>query len=241
MPRAFCNLLARVFTLGLVAWSYAAVGHAQLHRATDPVMTPASSVVLADDAVVIDVNPGALGHLEGPSFAYIHSEVDQSGSWLGRGDALYLATPVIGPLALGATVQSIRPGDNAAAPVFGSPEDRAMAALGIALAPTDAVSLGLTTRVFASGDPFFDGLSGIDIGLSLRPGPALSVSLIGRDLFVTREGFGTPGLDLGSSIVTGIGLRPLGTRAVTFDFALAFDTDDSDRIGGRGGLSLPQS
>jgi len=30
--------------------------HAQLHRATDPVMTPASSIVLQDDALVIDVN-----------------------------------------------------------------------------------------------------------------------------------------------------------------------------------------
>ena len=75
--------------------------HAQIHRATDPVATPASSLVLQDDALAIDVNPAALGQLPDWSIAVLHSQVDQH-SWLGRGDALYLATPVFGPLAVGA-------------------------------------------------------------------------------------------------------------------------------------------
>ena len=111
------------------------VGHAsaQLHRATDPVATPASSLVLQDDALAVDINPAAIGQLSDWSAAILHSEVDQRDAWLGRGDALYLATPVIGPLAVGLTVQSIRPGDRTLRPPTGD-ADRAMAALALATA-----------------------------------------------------------------------------------------------------------
>jgi protease-4 len=211
---------------------------AQLHRATDPVMTPASSVVLQDDALSIDVNPAAIGFLPSGSFAYLHSEVDRAGSWLGRGDAVYAAGPVLGPLALGLTLQSIRPGNDAALPPGSTNGDRAMAALGIALAPTRAVSLGLTTRAFSSGDGRFDGLAALDIGLLLRTSAFLALSLLGRDLFVSRDGFGTAGLDLGSSTIISLGLRPLGSELLTADFALAIDMDDGDRLAGRGGLTI---
>src|SRR5688500_11467449 len=73
---------------------------AQLHRATDPVMTPAPSIILQDDALAIDVNPAALGLMPASSFAYLHSEVDREGSYLGNGDALFFAGNVIGPLSL---------------------------------------------------------------------------------------------------------------------------------------------
>ena len=76
---------------------------AQLDRATGPVATPGSSTVLQDDALALDVNPAAIGLLPSWSFALLHADVDRQGSWLGRGDALYFASPVIGPLALGLT------------------------------------------------------------------------------------------------------------------------------------------
>jgi protease-4 len=211
---------------------------AQLHRATDPVMTPASSLVLQDDALAIDVNPAALGLLPASSFAYLHSEVDREASYLGRGDALFLAGHVIGPLSMGLTLQSIRPGEHAALPPFSSGGDRAMAALGIALAPAKGVSFGFTTRAFSSGDARFDGLTAIDLGMLVRPSSYLALSLVGRDLFVSREGFGTAGLELGSSGVVGVGIRPTGTDFLTLDMALAVDLDDRKRLAGRGGLTL---
>src|SRR5262245_29639419 len=66
-----------------------APAQAQLHRATDPVATPASSLVLQDDALALDVNPAALGKLPSWSLALLHSEIDVADSWIGHGDALY--------------------------------------------------------------------------------------------------------------------------------------------------------
>src|SRR5262249_33233765 len=100
---------ASALLLGLGVLLGATCARAQLHRATDPVATPASSLVLKDDALALDVNPAALALQPSWSVALLHSEVDERGSWLGRGDALYAAGHIIGPLAIGATVQSIRP------------------------------------------------------------------------------------------------------------------------------------
>jgi len=211
---------------------------AQLHRATDPVMTPASSVVLQDDALAIDVNPAALGLLPASSFAYLHSQVDREGSYLGNGDAVFLAGNVIGPLSLGLTLQSIRPGELAPVPSVSASGDRAMAALGIAFAPSKAISFGVATRAFSSGNSRFDGLTAIDLGMLVRPSSYLALSLVGRDLFVSRDGFGTAGLELGSSGLIGVGIRPTGDERLTFDLALAVDFDDRERLAGRGGLTI---
>ncbi|MDD9932742.1 MAG: signal peptide peptidase SppA [Myxococcales bacterium] len=220
----------------LLAWS--ASGAAQLHRATDPVATPASSIVALDDALALDQNPAALAMLPSWSLAYLHAELDRSDAWLARGDALYFASPVFGPLAIGTTIQSIRPEGGAARPLAtGGDVDRAMGAFSLALGG-DRFSFGLTTRGFSSGNSRFDGLGAVDVGMLLRPSSRLSASLVARDLFVSREGFGTGGLDLGSSFLLGLGIRPFGTEALTLDLAVAADADALDRLSGRGGVSL---
>lgn len=224
----------------LVALSaFAASGvRAQLHRATDPVATPASSVILQDDALSLDLNPAALGRLPAWSVALLHSDVDRRDGWLGRGDALYMATPVIGPLAVGATVQSIRPGSLAARPPGNRNADRAMAAFGLAVSPNASFSVGLTARTFASSNSRFDGLTAFDFGLLFRPSSWLGLSLVGRDLFASRNGFGTAGLDLGSSVLFSAGLRPFGTDDLTFDLGLESSTNSLNPLGARGGVAL---
>jgi protease-4 len=210
---------------------------AQLHRATDPVATPASSLVLKDDALAVDVNPAALSRLPAWSFALLHADMDERGSWLGRGDAAYAALPVLGLFSLGATVQSLRPGDRAARPPGDLQDDRAMAALSLAFAAGDALGFGLTTRTFASGNERFDGLTSLDVGLLLEPSSWLAISLVGRDLFASRSGFGTAGLDLATSALLSAGLRPFGD-GLTLDLGLAMAADDADRLGARGGVAL---
>src|SRR6188768_3968260 len=92
------------------AWCAGAnVAEAQLHRATDPVMTPASSLVQQDDAFTIDINPAGVALLPAWSMGYVHAEVDERDSWLGRGDAFYLAAPLWFGLGAGLTMQSVRP------------------------------------------------------------------------------------------------------------------------------------
>jgi protease-4 len=237
MRRLLVAFAAVALALGLLPGTRRAA-RAQLHRATDPVATPASSTVLLDDALALDVNPAALGMLPSWSAAFLHAEVDRSDGWLGRGDALYFATPVFGPLAIGTTLQSIRPESRAAQPLGGGDGDRAMAALSLALAPGPGFSLGLTTRTFYSGDSRFDGLTGVDVGMLARPGSVLSFSLVGRDLFVSREGFGTAGLELGSSLLLSAGIRPFGDESLTLDLGLVAPTEDLARLSGRGGVAV---
>jgi protease-4 len=232
------HTLKRAALLLSLSLCTASSARAQLHRATDPVATPASSVILEDDALALDVNPAALGRLPAYSVAFLHSEVDQRQGWLARGDALYLAAPIFGPLALGGTVQSIRPGSLAARPPGDRNADRAMAAFGFALSPNPSFSVGLTTRTFASSNARFDGLTAIDIGVLFRPSPWLGMSLVGRDLFVSRSGFGTDGLDLGSSALLSAAFRPLGSEALTLDLGLESSLDDTSRLGARGGVVL---
>lgn len=213
-----------------------AVGRAQFHRATDPVATPASSVIAQDDALVIDVNPAELALLPSWSLAYLHADVDSRATWLGRGDAVFFGSPLIWGFAFGGSLQSVRP-DVRQERAFDA-ADRALGSLALAFAPNSRVAMGFATRALASGDPVFDGLTAFDAGLVVRPSTWLGVSLVGRDLFGSRFGRGTPGLGLSSSAMLSATLRPFGTPDLGFEFALAMDTDDAEHLGGRGGLSI---
>ena len=79
-------------------------------------MTPASSLVQQDDAFTIDINPAGVALLPAWSMGYVHAEVDQRDSWLGRGDAFYLAAPLWFGLGAGLTMQSVRPDELAKHP-----------------------------------------------------------------------------------------------------------------------------
>ena len=223
----------------VVAWLLAdGAAHAQLARATSPVATPASSTVLQDDALALDVSPAALGFLPAWSLALLHAEVDRDRSWLGRGDALYFATPVWGPLSMGLTLQSIRPGDRALRPLSDPDADRALIGLGLTLAPSEAVSIGFASRTFTSGGDAFDALSALDVGLAVRPSRFFSLSLTGRDLFISREGFGAERLGVGTSGLFSVGLRPFGSEALTLEVAVAGRPSDLDQLGGRAGAVI---
>jgi protease-4 len=204
---------------------------AQFHRATDPVVTPASVVVQRDDAAVIDVSPAMLGFLPGFSLVYVHAELDEQGGWLGQGDALSLASPLLFGLSLGATLQSIRPG-----PLAVEQGDRATFGLGLAYAPIPRFSLGISGRGFYSGAQRFDGLSAVDVGVAWRAADWLGLSLSGRDLFVSRNGFGTKGLDLGASVLLGWQVRPFGNDTLILNADVVLD--HKSRAGGRMGAGL---
>jgi len=218
----------------LACLSAAVPARAQLHRATDPVVLPASALLVHDDALAIDVNPAALGLIEGWSAGYVHSEVDAAGTWLGRGDAVYLGVPLFGGLTLGSAIQSIRP-DAGDAGRRVQDADRGSMAMSLAFAPGRRGGVAFTTRTLMSPDPRIDGLSAIDLGLVLRPSNGYELGLVGRDLLATRFGRGTGGLDLASSLLATASLRPFGTSSLSLDGALALSLDE---LGARAGASV---
>jgi protease-4 len=208
----------------------------QFHRVTDPVATPASTVVLQDDAATIDVNPATLGFVRTWSLQYRHAQVDEPGSWLGQGDALSVSTPLLLGLSFGATVQSVRPGPLAAHPAGDTAPDRAMLGLAFAFAPSKRFSLGVSGRGFYAHDAQIDGLFSYDVGLAWHAVDWLGFSLTGRDLLATRRGFGTSALDLRSSLIAGWQIRPFGNSDLVLDFAVGFN--GGNRAAGRFGLGV---
>lgn len=224
-----------ILQLVLVALTlcWAAAGLAQFHRATDPVATPPYALVFQEDAVAIDVNPAALGLLPSWSLAYLHSQVDQPDSWMQTGDAFFAASPFFLGLAGGVSLQSIRPGENTTNRYN---PNRGMMSFALAYAPSSQLSFGGTERIIMSGNPIIDGLAVTDLGTVWHPIGWLGMSLVGRDLFATRSGHGTPGLDLGPSALFSTSLRPFATRVLTLDFGVAMN-DDRD-IGGRAGMTI---
>jgi protease-4 len=220
--------------LGLAMLVAASHARGQFHRASDPVATPASSLVSQDDASAIDVNPASLGVLPAWSLVYVHAQVDERGGWLGQGDAVSFATPLLFGLALGTTLQSVRPGTQAAH--LGAPADRAIFGLSLAYAPWKRFSLGAAARAFSAGDARFDGLSAVDFGLRWHAADWLGFSIVGRDLFASRKGFGTTGLDSGGSLIAGWQVRPFGNSDLVLDFDVGLD--HRNRAGGRVGLGF---
>ncbi|HKU40176.1 MAG TPA: hypothetical protein VJR89_18580, partial [Polyangiales bacterium] len=219
------------FAAGLALSLLASPVSAQFHRATDPVATPASVLVQRDDAGVIDVSPALLGFLPGFSLLYVHSQVDERDQWLGQGDALSIGAPLWFGLAIGATFQSLRPG-----PLANGGASRAQFGLGLSYAALKRFSFGVSGRGFYATNRSFDALSTVDVGLAWRAADWLGLSMTGRDLFVSRSGFGTRGLDLGASLLFGWQVRPFGNNNLSLNFDVALDRHS--RAGGRAGVGF---
>ena len=213
----------RGFALLLALWLVGTTpGRAQFHRATGPVMLPASALLLQDDAFAAEVNPALVGLLPAFSAAYLHSEVDRSQSFRTRGDALHLATPLPFGFAAALSLHSLRPGERASIRAA-----RALTAATLSFSPSARASIGLTTRTLFSQDARFDGLTSFDVGAVFRLSPVLQASIAARDLFISRSGFGVTGLYAAPACLSGLQVRPFGTSQLILDGSVAVDTRDN--------------
>jgi len=205
----------------LLLFAIAAPAHGQ-GRPTTPlagespaagIHLPTPSLVGEGDASALEVNPGALGSLEGWSLFYHHAELRSDGRVGGTGDALLLATPIpyLRALVLGVGVQWLRPAD-----AIGY-VDHAKLSFGFALRSAKA-SLGLAYHGFiADEDPDLNGLGTLDLGLTLRPFEWLGAGLVVRDLT-------TPvyrGLPVQRVYDLELAFRPLRTRRLEIGLGLA--------------------
>lgn len=217
--------------ISLLAIALASPASAQLRRVTSPVWQPPVSLAAPDDALAVSVNPAALPYLRSWSALYVHAEGEDQTGLAERGDGLYAATPLLLGLALGASVDSVRP-----TPTSGGIE-RTMLSLALAWAYDDAISVGAATRFLWSPDPRLAELFTLDLAASWRPLPYVALSFLARD--VTGPGYHGGGGYVPRSFVLGLAVRPTGTRVLTLDAAGAVDEDG--RVGGRlaGQVELP--
>jgi protease-4 len=131
------------------------------------------------DASAIEINPAALGPLEGASLLLQHTELRSTGRLQGAGDALFAAAPLpyLPSLVLGGGLQWLRP-----AAAIGYP-DSVKLSLGAAWRPFPALALGAVWHHFwANDDAALDALSSADVGVLVRPAPWLALGLAVRDL-----------------------------------------------------------
>ena len=211
---------------------------AQWQRFTGPVLLPASAHVLHDDAFAAEVNPALVGLLPTWSLGYVHTEVDRErGAWA-RGDALHLAMPL--PFGFGAALSLgyVRPTGDSAVPE--QEATRSLATFTGGFRASSRFALGVTARGVSSRSATLDGLSSLDVGAVLRLGSALETSLVVRDLFLSREGFGLALWQARPAVHWGLQVLPLGTSSLVLDGILALDGDFE--VAGRGalGVALPR-
>ncbi len=214
----------------------AAPVEAQLRRATSGVWLPPTSYAASDDAFALSLDPAAMGLVDDWRIAYVHADGADANGFGQRGDGLYAAVPLIFGFSLGASIESVRPSPTTA---VGQAIEHTMLSLGLAYAPTRSIGIGAATRFLWSGDPHVAGLFTLDLAASWRPIPQLAFSFVARDLSGPGYGGGclpTGGTGVGPcsvprSFLLAIGLRPEGSRALTFDLAGA--VDERGRVGAR--------
>src|SRR5262252_4513081 len=118
-PRRAPAPSSRARSLPLFAALAAAAALAPRARAAPPVpgasptagvLVPVGNVAGDGDATSIETDPANLGFMPAWSAIYLHTELDSNGVRGGRGDALYLASPVpyLDMLSVGFAAQSMR-------------------------------------------------------------------------------------------------------------------------------------
>lgn len=206
--------------LQLVVGGLSAAGHAQLRRATGPTLLPAVSTAAPDDAFALETNPAALALLGGWELAYVHADRVQGAPLPDRGDAVYGATTLPLRLAVGASVDWVRPTAGA---------DRGRFSLGLAWARSRRFAVGGALRYLASDDPI-GGVTSLDLAAVWRPSSTLGFGLVAHDV-LGPAGLVTDPTEVPATFDLAVQLRPLATDRLTFEAVTAVDTDG--RVGVR--------
>ncbi len=214
-------LIASLFALLL-----ASPASAQFQRETSSVALPATGYAAPDDAMAMATNPASLAFLSGWGLHYVHADNAS------RGDGFYGAMPLLYGLSAGLSVDSVQPLSGTGPLNFA----RTMISLGVAYRVLESLGIGATARVLF-GSPQLAGLFTLDLAATWRPLPEVAVSLIARDL--TSPGYQTGLGNVPRSFLLSLGLRPEGTRALSFDVAAVLD--ERGQVGARvaGELEVP--
>ena len=158
---------------------------------------PPASAATVDDAASGTINPAGLGLMRDLQLEYFHSR-ETLGPGL-VGDGLYGGWTIENVLALGLSVEWLRPGGSAA-------YDKTH--LTVALAPDRDLSLGFAYNIFGSSDPALGKLTSMDLGLTWRPWTFVSVAASVRDL--DNPALGTSGISIPRRYDLGLAVQPFG-------------------------------
>ena len=142
---------------------------------------------------------------------YLHSELDPRGLVGGRGDGLYVATPLpyLTSFSLGAAVQWLRPPDVFP---FGDSEKFTLA---LGWHPVAPLAIGISySHLWANRPPVSAGLDTMDLSLTMRA-RYLGAALVVHDLTAPT----VAGLPLQRVYPVDCGVRPFGSQVLELGIA----------------------
>lgn len=208
--RSVCSLafFARIWLSGLAA---------DAQEQSDRIVLPVPVLAATDAASSVAIQPANLGFMASWSLEYLHSEVIENyAPILGRGDALYAASPLLFGIAVGAGIEYLRPLHTLGL------ASRGAASLALAWASSKELSLGLSWRgLWSDEDGALDGVGLWDAGATVRPWPWLSVSALVKNLNAPAY----RGDALGRDWVLGLALRPTGRDLVQIASEVSYDEE----------------
>ncbi len=176
------------------------------------VAVPVGAIAGSVEATAVELNAANLAFLPSWSAIFVHTELDNLGVRGGRGDALYLATPLplLNQWAVGVSVQSVRP------PQLFPYRDVAKLSLSLAWRPLGGVALGATYAHILTGDtPGSGGIDTLDLAMSVRAQPWLTAGLVVHDVPAPQF----QGLALQRVYEPELAVRPLGDERIELGVA----------------------
>lgn len=195
----------------LAATTVGFTAHAESPANAPLVTAPGHATASADDADSVVRNPANLGFLRDFDLRYTGRFCASESSATSCGHGFGFATPLFLGLAGGARFDYVTAGLGSAAPTNG---ELGWLSWGLALAPSRALSLGVSVRTAFSEATALDGRSGVGAALSWRPSSYLGLSIVGQDLTSSGATTVSTAAGLERSATFGAALRPFGTTAV---------------------------
>ncbi len=208
--RSFGRELA--FAAALAALSVAGRSHAQQRPLLDQGRLPevGRSVVVADDATALVLNPANLAFLPASEMRWTATGLRDEARTPVRGHALSFAAPLGGSLAAGVRMDFVNPPAEAdLGPGLGDTDYRWLT-LGLATRLSSSASVGFSYHHSYADGLYGRGLSSLSVGVSLRPFDFLALSFVGRDVNSPENRAGV----LDSTYGVGLAVFPTRSRTV---------------------------
>jgi len=228
--RALEVALNTAFALAAFGLLAGGTARAQLQRSTGPALLPIVSTAAPDGAYALETSPAALAYVPSWELAYAHAEAGNDQRLADRGDALYGAYRLPFGLAIGAHVDWRRPTDAAAG------ADSGRFGIGVAYRRGRRWAIGGALR-FLVGDPIVDRTTSLDLGVTWRPRPWITASVVAHD-FLAPVGLGADD-DVPGTFRLAAQVRPFSDDRLAIEALGAVDTDGRVGVGGIGSARIP--
>jgi protease-4 len=188
-------------------------------------LIPGGAVAGDADATSLELNPGQLGLLDGPSTALVLNHWQREVPRAGRGAALMLGFPLVGPLSLGLGLQQLRP------TLLDEPAQYWKTQVGVGLQLSRALGFGFSwDRLYGH---LYGGRSSFTLGLGLRPHRTVALGAVVRDVGRPRP----RGDQLARQWEGEVAVRPLGTDRLELALGGRVEQDGAPGVRPRARLS----